>query len=327
MNLIKAFAIGCLQSLSLATLLAGQAAMAAWPEKPMRMVVPFTPGGAADLMTRSLSAKMQDSMGQPVVLDYRGGAGGILASEMVATAPADGYTMLFGTVGTHAINPGLYAKLSYDPVKQFTPVSITHAIPRVLVVNPAIPARTVGELIAHGKANPRTLSFGSAGTGSTSHLAGELFKAMAGVDMTHIPYKGSAPAVADLLTGRISMAFDSVTVYAGHIKSGKVRALGVTSLQRIGALPAVPTISESGLSGFEVANWAGVFLPAGVSRDIVTRLNTEVRKAMADAESRAQLVANGIEPLSSSPEEFAAILRADISKWAKVIKASGATAE
>lgn len=327
MNLIKALAIGCLQSLSLASLLASQAAMAAWPEKPMRMVVPFTPGGAADLMTRSLSAKMQDSMGQPVVLDYRGGAGGILASEMVATAPADGYTMLFGTVGTHAINPGLYAKLSYDPAKQFTPVSITHAIPRVLVVNPTIPARTVGELIAHGKANPRTLSFGSAGTGSTSHLAGELFKAMAGVDMTHIPYKGSAPAVADLLTGRISMAFDSVTVYAGHIKSGKVRALGVTSLQRIGALPAVPTISESGLSGFEVANWAGVFLPAGAQRDIVTRLNTEVRKAMADAEARAQLVANGIEPLSSSPEEFAAILKADIPKWAKVIKASGATAE
>lgn len=322
MNPVKIFT-----SAFVGLVLAGSSALAAYPEKPVRLIVPFTPGGAADLMARSLGTKMQESMGQSVVLDYRGGGGGIIASEAAANSAADGYTLFFGTVGTHAINLSLYKKLPYDPVKQFIPVSITHSIPRVLVVHPSIPAKNVAELIAHGKANPAMLTYSSAGTGSTSHLAGELFKAMAGIEMTHVPYKGSAPAIADLLTGRVSMTFDSVTVYAEHIRSGKVRALGVTSLKRIGVLPSVPAIAESGLPGFDVSNWAGVFVPAGTPRDIVDKLNTEVRKAMADAETRKQLIANGIEPLSSTADEFAAILRNDIPKWARVIKASGATAD
>jgi len=323
MRLIHALAALAAQA-SLA--LFSAAALAAWPEKPVRFIIPFPPGGAADLMARSLSTKLAEGLGQSVVVDYKPGAGGIIASEAAAVAPADGYTLLFGTVGTHAINLSLYKKLPYDPVKQFTPVSITHSIPRVLVIHPSIPAKNVAELIAYGKANPGKLNFSSAGSGSTSHLAGELFKAMSAVNMTHVAYKGSAPAMADLLAGRIAMTFDSVTVYAGHIKSGKVRALGVTSLKPIGVLPDVPPIANT-LAGFDVSNWAGVFVPAGTPRDIVDRLNAETRKAMADPESRKRLIANGIEPLSSSAEEFAAILRADIPKWAKVIKASGASAD
>jgi tripartite-type tricarboxylate transporter receptor subunit TctC len=323
MRLIHALAALAAQA-SLA--LFSTAALAAWPEKPVRFIIPFPPGGAADLMARSLSTKLAEGLGQSVVVDYKPGAGGIIASEAGANAAADGYTLLFGTVGTHAINLSLYKKLPYDPVKQFTPVSITHSIPRVLVIHPSIPAKNVAELITYGKANPGKLNFSSAGSGSTSHLAGELFKAMSGVDMTHVAYKGSAPAMADLLAGRIAMTFDSVTVYAGHIKSGKVRALGVTSLKPIGVLADVPPIANT-LAGFDVSNWAGVFVPAGTPRDIVDRLNAETRKAMADPESRKQLIANGIEPLSSSAEEFAAILRADIPKWAKVIKASGASAD
>ena len=302
------------------------AASSAWPEKPLRLIIPFTPGGAADLMARSLSTRLTEGLGQQVITDYKGGAGGIIAAEAAATAPADGYTLFFGTVGTQAINLALYKKLPYDPVKQFAPVSITHAIPRVLVIHPSIPAKNVAELIAYGKANPGKLTFSSAGSGSTSHLAGELFKSMAGVDMTHVAYKGSAPAMTDLLSGRIAMTFDSVTVYAPHIKSGKVLALGVTSLKPIGVLADVPPIANT-LAGFDVSNWAGVFVPAATPRDIITRLNAETRKAMADPESRKLLIANGIEPLSSSPEELAAIIRADIPKWDKVIKASGATAD
>ncbi len=324
MNQIKTFASAFVMAL---VGLAGSGALAAYPEKPIRLIVPFPPSGAADQIARSLGAKMQESLGQSVVIDNRGGAGGIIASEAVATAPADGYTLLFGTVSTHAINPSLYAKLSYDPVKHFIPISITHSIPRVLVINPSIPATNIRELIAHAKSKPGTLTYSSSGTGTTSHLAGELFKTMAGIEMTHVPYKGSAQAIADLLTGRISMAFDSLTVYAEHIKTGKVRALGVTSLKRIGALPTVPTIAESGLTGYDVSNWTGIFVPAGTPRDIVDKLNTEVRKAMGDAEMRRQLVSIGIEPLSSTSEEFAAILRTDIPKWAGVIKASGATAQ
>lgn len=302
-------------------------AAAAWPEKTVRLIVPFPAGGAGDLMGRSLGQKLQALWGQSVVPENRGGAGGIIAVEAALQAPADGYTLLLGTVGTHAINQALYTKLPYDPVKQFIPVAITHAIPRVLVIHPSIPANSVGELIAYARTRPGTLSFSSAGSGSTSHLAGELFKSMGNIDITHVPYKGSAPALADLLSGRISMTFDSITVYAGHIKAGKVRALGVTSLQRVSALPDVPTIAESGLPGFDVSNWAGIFVPAGTPAAIVTRLNTDIRKAMADADLRKQLTGAGIEPLSSTPEEFAKILREDIVRWAKVVKSSGARAD
>lgn len=302
-------------------------ASAAYPEKALRLVVPYPPGGAGDLMGRGLAEKLAEQLGQNVVPDNKPGAGGIIATQNVAGAAADGYTLLFGSVATHAINLSMYAKLPYDPVKDFIPVGITHAIPRVLVVHPSIPANSVAELIALAKANPGKYTYSTSGIGSTSHLAGVLFASMAGIQLTAVPYKGSAPAVTDLLSGRISLTFDSVAVYGPHIQSGKLRALGVTSMKRIGAMPNVPTIAASGLPGYDVSNWAGVFVPANTPKAVVDRLSVAVIKAMADVEMNKKLVAAGIEPLSSTPEEFAAIIKADIPKWAKVVKDSGAKAE
>jgi len=311
-------------TLAAATLtLAAAGAPAAYPEKPVRLVVPFPAGGGADFMARTMAQKLGERLGQPVVLDHRGGAGGSIAAEAVAIAAPDGYTLLFGTMGTQAINPNLYAKLRYDPLKDFAPISPTHATPRVLVVHPSVPAQSVPELIALAKAKPGQLTFGSAGNGSSSHLSGELFKSMAGVDMTHVPYKGSGPAAADLLGGRISMVFDSIAVYSDHIKAGKVRALGVTSLKRSDALPGVPAIAEAGLAGFDVSNWLGVLAPAATPKEIVVRLNGELRVVMADPELRKQLAAVGIEPLYATPEAFAEAIRSELAKWARVIKAAG----
>ena len=306
-------------------LIAAASASAAYPEKPIRLVVPFPAGGGADFMARTLSQKLSERLGQPVVLDHRGGAGGTIAAEAVAGAAPDGYTLLFGTMGTQAINPHLYPKLRYDPLKDFAPISLTHSTPRVLVVNPSVPAKSVKELIALARAQPGTLTFGSAGNGSSSHLAGELFKSMAGVDMTHVPYKGSGPAAADLLGGRISMVFDSIALYSDYIKTGKVRALGVTSPKRTAALPGVPAIADAGLAGYDVSNWLGVLAPAKTPREIIVRLNSEIRTAMADPELRKQLAAVGIEAMSSTPEGFGDTIRIEIAKWGKVVKASGAT--
>ena len=295
-----------------------------YPHKPIRLVVPFPAGGGADFMARALVQKLSPQLGQPVVLDHRAGAGGTIAAETVATAPADGYVLVFATLGTHAINASLYANLRYDPVKDFAPISLTHVAPRVLVVHPSIPAQNVRELIALAKARPGTLTFGSSGNGGVNHLSGELFKSMAAIDMTHVPYKGAAPASIDLLGGRLSMVFDSIVVWSDHIKAGRVRALGVSSLARSDALPGVPSISESGLNGFDVANWLGVLAPARTPRDIVQRLNNEIQTAMADGEMRRQLAAVGIEPMYSTPEAFAETIRRDVARWAIVVKASGA---
>jgi tripartite-type tricarboxylate transporter receptor subunit TctC len=305
-------------------MIAALGAWAAYPEKPIRLVVPFPAGGGADFMARTLAQKLSERLGQPVVLDHRGGAGGTIAAEAVAGAQPDGYTLLFGTMGTQAINPHLYEKLRYDPLKDFAPISLTHATPRVLVVHPSIPATTIQELIALSKTKPGQLTFGSAGNGSSSHLSGELFKSMAGVDITHVPYKGSGPAATDLLGGRISMVFDSIAVYSDHIKSGKVRALGVTSLKRSAALPNVPAIAEAGLQGFDVSNWLGVLAPANTPKEVIARLNTEIRAAMSDIETRKQLANVGIDPLESTPEAFAETIKTEMAKWAKVVKASGA---
>ena len=275
-------------------------------------------------MARPLAQKLAGLLGKPVVLDNRGGAGGTIAAEAVASAPPDGYTLLFATLGTQAINPHLYAKLRYDPLKDFAPISLTHATPRVLVVHPSVRAGTVQELIALAKAAPGTLTFGSAGNGSSSHLSGELFKSMSGIELSHVPYKGSAPAATDLLGGRISMVFDSIAVYKDYIATGRVRALGVTSLKRSEALPAIPSIAESGLAGFDVSNWLGVVAPAKTPQEIIARLNAEIRVAMADAEMRKHLLAVGIEPLYSTPDAFAQTVRAEFTKWAAIVKASGA---
>jgi tripartite-type tricarboxylate transporter receptor subunit TctC len=302
-------------------------ALAAYPDKPLRLVVPFPAGGAADIMARGLAQKLSAELGQPIIIDNKGGAGGTTASETVAKAQPDGYTLLFGTMGTHAINASLYQKLRYDPLKDFAPISLTHITPRVLVVSPSVPANTVSELIALAKSQPGTLSYGSAGSGSSSHLSGALFAAMAGVDMLHVPYKGSAPLVTDILTGRVSMTFDSYSVYEDHIRTGRVRALGVTARERIAVLPTVPTLSEAGLKGYEVLNWLGLMAPAGTPAPVIRHLHAATVQAMKSPDLRRQLAALGIEPLSSSPEEFSALLRTEIPKWMQIVKRAGATAD
>ena len=302
-------------------------AAAAFPDKPIRLIVPFPAGGAADVMARGMAQRLGQELGQQIVIDNRGGAGGTTAAEAAAKAPADGYTLFFGTMGTHAINAALYSKLRYDPVKDFAPISLTHITPRVLVVGPSVPAKNIAELIALARSKPGTLTYGSAGNGSSSHLSGALFESLAGVDMLHVPYKGSSPLLVDVLAGRVDMTFDSYTVYEEHIKSGKVRPLGVTSKVRMGVLPQVPTIAQSGLAGYDVSNWLGVFAPAATPKDVIATLHTALGKAMAAPDLRSQLIALGIEPAFGSPEEFAALIRAELPKWAAIVKKSGATVE
>jgi tripartite-type tricarboxylate transporter receptor subunit TctC len=308
--------------------MANQAACAqAWPTRPVRLIVPFPAGGAADMMARGMAQRLAEELKQQIVVDNRGGAGGTSAAEAAAKSAADGYTLFFGTMGTQAINPALYPKLRYDPQKDFAPISITHITPRVLVVGPSVAAKSIAELIALAKSHPGQLTYGSAGNGSSSHLSGALFEALAGVSLVHVPYKGSSPLLMDVLAGRVDMTFDSYTVYEEHIKSGKVRALGVTSKVRMGALPSVPTIAEAGLKGYDVSNWLGLLAPAGTPRDVIATLHAALGRAMATPALRAQLTALGIEPAFGTPEEFAALVRAELPKWADIVKRSGATVE
>ncbi len=303
------------------------AAWAGYPDRPLRLVVPFPPGGAADLMARGLAQHLGPALGQQVIVDNRGGAGGTLAAEIVARAPADGYTLLFGTMGTQAINPALYPKLRYDPLKDFVPITTTHITPRVLVIGPSLHVTTVAEFISLARANPGKLSYGSAGNGSSSHLAGALFESLAGVQMLHVPYKGSAPLLTDLLAGRVDATFDSFTVYEEHIKSGRVHALAVTSRTRMAALPQMPTLAEAGLTGYEVSNWLGLLAPAGTPKEVVVRLHAAATRAMADPAMVRQLAALGIEPAISTPAEFTALISSEIARWARIVKSSGARIE
>ncbi len=302
-------------------------ARAAFPDKPLRLIVPFPAGGAADVMARGMAQRWGAELGQSIVIDNRGGAGGTTAAEAAAKAAPDGYTLFFGTMGTHAINAALYPKLRYDAQKDFAPISLTHITPRVLVVGPSVAARNIAELVVLAKRNAGGFTYGSAGNGSSSHLSGALFESMAGVDFVHVPYKGSAPLLVDVLAGRIDMTFDSLTVYEEHIKSGRVRALGVTSKARMEALPQVPTIAESGLAGYDVSNWLGVFAPAGTPKEVIAILHTALGKTMATPELRSQLTALGIEPTFGSPEDLAALIRSELPKWAAIVKKSGATVE
>jgi len=303
------------------------AGAAGFPDRALRLVVPFPAGGAADIMARGLAQQLTEQLGQQVVIENRGGAGGTTAAEAVAHAAPDGYTLFFATMGTQAINPSLYPKLRYDPLKDFEYVSLTHTTPRVLVVHPSVPAKTVEELIALAKAQPGALTYGSAGNGSSSHLSGALFSSMADVRLLHVPYKGSAPLLNDVLAGRVSMTFDSYAVYAEHIRSGKVRALGVTSLKRMSALPDVPAIAEAGLPGYDVSNWLGLLAPRGTPAAVVDRLHGAVVRGMADESARRRLAGMGIEATSSTPAEFADLVRTEIPKWEAVVKKSGATVD
>ncbi len=298
-----------------------------WPTRPVRWISPFAPGGGADITSRAIAQKISGPLGQQVVVDNRGGAGGMLGVEMAAKAPADGYTVVLGTIGPIAINPSLYKKMAYDPMRDLVPVSQAANALNVLVVHPSLPAKSVKEMIALAKARPGQLNYGSSGPGATDHLAGELFNVMAGVRMVHIPYKGGAPAMLDLVSGNVQLVFSTVSTAVSAMQSGRVRALGMTGNQRFELMPEIPTIAEAGLKGFEVSNWYGVFVPAGTPKDVVSRLNAEIVKALAAPDVRKRLLDSGIVATSSTPEGFAAYVKSETGKWAKVIKNAGITAE
>ena len=325
---------GRIQSAAVAALFAYTAifagsslAQTVYPAKAIRYVVPFPAGGPLDIVARAIGQELNKSWGQPVVIDNRPGAGGNIGADLVAKAPADGYTILMGAVSTHAINVTLYNNLPYDPIRDFAPVTLITSVPNVLVVHPSVPANNVKELIALAKSRPGQLNFASGSTGSAGHLAGELFNSMAGVRMTHIPYKGAAPAVVDLMAGHVSLMFDNMSSALPNIKATRVRALAVTTLKRSPLLPQLPTISDAGLRGFDIATWFGIFAPAGAPPDIVARLNGEIVRILHTPEMKERLALLGAEPIGNKPDEFAAFVRAEIPKYAKVIQASGARAD
>ena len=297
-----------------------------YPSKPIRVVVPATPGGAIDLAARTIGAKLTEAWGQPVVVENKGGAAGIVGSDSVAKAAPDGHTLAL-VASSHAINPSLYAKLPFDTVKDFAPVILTHVVPLVLVVNQALPAKSVNEFISYAKANPGKLSFASSGNGGAPHLSAELFKAMAGIDMLHVPYKGSTAAHPDLLSGQVPVMFDTVVAIAPHVKSGRVRALGVTTTRRSAVLPDVPPISQAGLPGYDTSTWGGVLAPGGTPMEIVAKVNAEIARILKMPDVRERMMNAGSEPGGGTPEQFKAFIDAEMIKWAKVVKDSGAKAD
>ncbi len=308
----------------LLAVLATSASAQAYPTKPIRLVVPVPAGGPPDILAREVAQKLTEAWGQAVVVDNRPGAGGNIGSELVAKSPPDGYTLLMGTVGTHAINPSLYAKMPYDHVQDFTPVILVAGVPNVLVVNPALPVSSVQGLIAYAKANPGKLNFASSGNGTSIHLSGELFKVMTGVDMTHVPYKGSSPALRDLMGGQVQLMFDNLPSSLALIKAGKLKALAVTSAARAAALPDVPTVAEAGLPGFEASSWFGVLGPAGTPPAIVAKLNGEIAKWLATPEAKDKLLSQGAITAGGTPEDFVRHIATETAKWQRVAKASGA---
>jgi tripartite-type tricarboxylate transporter receptor subunit TctC len=298
-----------------------------WPSRPLRLVIPFAPGGGADIAGRVIGQELNDVLKQPVIIENRTGAGGTIAPNNVAKSPADGYSLVLGHLGGIAIAPHLYKDLPFDPINDLSPVTLVVNGLSVLVVNPDLPVKNVGELIAYAKANPGQLSFSSAGSGTDTHLAGELFKSMTGTTMVHIPYKGGAPALVDLMAGRVQLSFASVATTISAIQIGKLRALAMTGNNRFEGLPGVPTIAESGVPGYEINNWYGIFVPANTPQDIIQRLNAETIKILKKPEVRAKLIAAGLEPISSTPKEFADYVRAETDKWRKIVADSGAKAE
>ena len=302
----------------------GLASGQAYPAKPIHFIVPYPAGGPLDTVARLLGQKVSESVRQPVIVENKPGAGGNIGADLVAKSPPDGYTILMGAVATHAINPTLYAHIPYDPVKDFAPVTQVASTPNVLVVNPSLPVASVKEFIAYAKAHPDALNFGSGSTGSAGHLAGELFKAMAGVQMVHVPYKGAGPAMQDLIGGRIQLMFDNLASSLAQMRAGRVKALAVTTAKRSSLAPELPTIAESGLPGFDISTWFGVFAPGGTPRDVVERLHAEFVKALADPAVRETMLKLGAEPVGNTPAEFAAYIQSEARKYAEVIKASGA---
>ena len=304
-------------------------AQSTWPTRPVRIVVPFAPGGTTDLLARALAPELSRAFGQPFTVDNRAGAGGNIGAEVVAKAEKDGYTFLMGTVGTHGINKALYKAMPFDPQKDFAPVTLVAGVPNVMVMNTdkarSLNIRSVADFVRHAKANPGKLNMASSGNGTSIHLAGELFKSQTGIFMTHIPYRGSGPALSDMLAGTMDVMFDNLPSAMPHIKAGKLTAFAVTSAQRSAALPDVPTVAEAGpLPGFEASSWFGLLAPAGTPPDIVNRVQQEVAKALNVPAIKDRLQAQGAIPSGNTPAEFARLIDSEIGKWAGVVKASGA---
>ncbi len=299
----------------------------AFPSKPIRLIVPFPPGGAVDFFARVVQAPLTDTLGVPIVIENKAGASGMIGAEFVARAPADGYTLLIGNIASLAINVGVYPKMTYDPVKDFTPIVRTVDVNYALVVNPALGAKTMPELIAYAKANPGKLAYGSAGSGSLPHLATELMKAQTGIDVVHVPYKGGGPMVTDLLGGSVQMVIADQANLMPHVATGKLRALAVAGPQRSPNAPELPTMAEAGLVGFDATAWQGVVGPAGMPPDVVRRLNEAFNKVMALPDVRARLIGGGVDPVGGTPEAFGNFIRLEIAKWSKLARDVGARAE
>ena len=294
-----------------------------YPNKPIRLVLPYPPGGGTDVIARPLAQKLTESLGQQVIVDNRGGAGGNIGMEFVAKSPPDGYTLLFALTAQYAVNPSLYPKLPYDPVRDYAPISLLANAPYLLVVHPSMPAKSVAELIALMKTRPGQLAYSSSGNGSGAHLAGEMLRSLARVEMTHVPYKGAGPAMPDLIAGQVQLSFVTYTAAGPHIKTGRLRALGVTTAKRSPTLPDLPAIAET-VPGYDSAVWYGFAAPAGTPADIVAKLNTEVLRVLATPDFRNRITLEAVAPIGTSPEEFGTFIKSEIVRWAKVVKDSGA---
>ncbi len=302
---------------------AAPAAHAAYPEKPIRIIVPYPPGGNIDITARAIAPGLTEALGQQVVIDNRGGAGGTIGSEIAAKSAPDGYTLLLGSTGTLTNAPALYPKLGYDPVKDFATTSMVSIVPLVMESHPSVPAHTIKEFIALAKSRPGRITMASAGSGSSNHLAGELFQNMTGTKLIHVPYKGSGPALIDMIGGQVDVFFDQLSSSIGHIQSGKLRAIAVTTLKRTAALPDVPTVSESGVPGFDASTVTGIVLPAATPRDIVLKVHGALIKVLRLKATHDSFAHFGAETLESTPEEFTRFIREDLAKWSKVIREAG----
>lgn len=298
-----------------------------YPIKPVRLIIPFAPGGSNDILGRMIGTKLAEAMGQQVVIDNRAGAGGSIGVELAAKSAPDGYTLVIGHIGTLAVNPTLYKKLPYDPIKDLQTISMLAKVANIMVVHPSLPAKSVRELIALAKAKPGMLVYGSGGNGGAGHLATEYFKLMAKIDIEHIPYKGTAPAIIDLLAGQTQLVFGGIPGIGGHIRNGRLRALGVSTSKRLTIFPEVPTVAEVGVPGYEATQWYGVLAPAGTPNWVVARLNREIVHTLQNPQIQQRLADDGSEPLASTPEEFTAFIKSETARWAPVIKAAGIRAD
>ena len=319
MKLLMPVALLAASLLSLSLSLPVQAATA-FPNKPIRIIVAYTPAGTTDILARAIGQKMSETWGQPVIIDNRAGAAGNIGTEVAARATPDGHTLLMGTAGTHGINVSLYRKLSWHPVNDFAPVSLSAMVPNIMVVNNALPVKNVREFVAHVKANPGKLSYGSPGNGSTAHLSMELFKSMTGSTIVHIPYKGSAGVLTDVMGGQIAVTIDNMPPYIPQVKAGKIRALAVSTGKRSSAMPDLPTIAEAGVPGYEAGAWFGLLAPAGTPKPIVAQLSAESARIIKLPDVSKRVSELGADPVGSTPEQFAELIKTEIAKWAKVIK-------